>query len=147
MPPISRADLSRLAGVSKAAVTQAVKRRALASEADGSIDTDLPLNRDWLASLVTPGHPLDAAIRAEKKATDLTKIGMTVGGIGCGTVYLCGDGRLFVWDIFNQPHEGVVAQQTRIPQGLENIAGAGKKVRERDGAKHEIFRSSHGRVW
>jgi len=94
------------------------------------------LNRDWLASLVTPGHPLDAAIRAEKKATDLTKIGMTVGGIGCGTVYLCGDGRLFVWDILNQPHEGVVAQKTPIPPGLENIAGGGKTARERDGSNY-----------
>lgn len=54
MPPISRADLSRLAGVSKAAVTQAVKRRALASEADGSIDTDLPLNSAWIKAKRAP---------------------------------------------------------------------------------------------
>jgi non-lysosomal glucosylceramidase len=94
------------------------------------------LGRDWLASLVTPGHPLDAAIRAAKKDTDPTKIGMTVGGIGCGTVYLCGDGRLFIWDILNQPHEGVVAQKAPLPAGLENIAGGGKTARERDGSNY-----------
>ena len=37
---------------------------------------------------------------------------MTVGGIACGTVYFGGDGRLFIRDIFNQHHEGVVAQRT-----------------------------------
>ncbi len=100
------------------------------------VPSDKNLGADWLASLVTPGHPLDAAIRASGKDTGLTRIGMTVGGIGCGTVYLCGDGRLFVWDILNQPHEGVVAQQTTVPEGLSNIAGAGATVRERDGANY-----------
>lgn len=48
MPTVSRADLARLAGVTRASITMAVKRRALASEADGTIDTDLPLNKAWL---------------------------------------------------------------------------------------------------
>ena len=91
------------------------------------------LAADWLASLTTRAHPLDAAIRHSKADTDLDRIGMTVGGIGCGTVYLSGDGRLWVWDIFNQHHEGVVPNhKAKAPAGLETIQG--RQPRERDGA-------------
>lgn len=93
------------------------------------------LDAGWALSLAKRGAPRDAGIAATEKA-DLARIGMTVGGIGCGTVYLSGDGRLYVWDVFHQPHEGVVAQQVEVPRGTENISGAGKKVRERDGANY-----------
>ncbi len=95
------------------------------------------LDATWATSLLKRGAPLDAGIASEVKA-DLNHIGMTVGGIGCGTVYLSGDGRLYVWDIFNQPHEGVVASKVQIPVGLENISGAGKQVRERDGSNYVV---------
>jgi hypothetical protein len=92
------------------------------------------LPADWLASLTTRGHKLDAAIRYSKENGNLDVIGMTVGGIGCGTVYLSGDGRLWVWDIFNQHHEGVVPNRdTPIPEGLGSIQSH-RKIRERDGA-------------
>ncbi|HSP41670.1 MAG TPA: GH116 family glycosyl-hydrolase, partial [Luteolibacter sp.] len=96
-------------------------------------EKDLPA--DWLASLTKRGHPLDAAIRQSKADGNLDVIGMTVGGIACGTVYLSGDGRLWVWDIFNQHHEGVVANnKAEIPEGLQNIGQSNRKPRERDGA-------------
>jgi non-lysosomal glucosylceramidase len=92
------------------------------------------LNADWLASLVSRGHRLDAAISHKGSDVDLEVIGMTVGGIGCGTVYLSGDGQLWIWDIFNSQHEGVVANRdTPIPEGLDNI-GKNKILRERDGS-------------
>jgi len=94
---------------------------------------DLPA--DWIASLTERGHPLDTAIRQSKQDGNLDVIGMTVGGIGCGTVYLSGDGRLWIWDIFNQHHEGVVANnKARIPEGLQNIGHSKRQPRERDGA-------------
>ena len=93
------------------------------------------LPADWVRSLAEKGGPLDAAIATGDPAA-LPQIGMTVGGIACGTVYLSGDGRLFVWDIFNQPHEGVVPRQVQPPSGMANIDGAGKMVRERDGANY-----------
>ncbi len=93
------------------------------------------LEAAWALSLAKRGANLDAGIQSSNKS-HLPHVGMTVGGIGCGTVYLSGDGRLYVWDIFNQPHEGVVANQVPIPQGLRNISESGKKVRERDGANY-----------
>jgi non-lysosomal glucosylceramidase len=116
--------------------------RSRAEASIGSIyQTIIParkgLDAAWAMSLVKRGAPLDAGIRSEVKA-DLGHIGMTVGGIGCGTVYLSGDGQLFVWDIFNQPHEGVVASKVQVPAGLENISGAKKQVRERDGSNYIV---------
>lgn len=95
------------------------------------------LDASWASSLIRRDHPRDAAIATSEKS-DLARVGMTVGGIGCGTVYLSGDGRLYVWDIFHQPHEGVVPATTGVPAGFENIAGAGKNVRERDGANYIV---------
>jgi non-lysosomal glucosylceramidase len=95
------------------------------------------LDAAWALSLVKRGSPRDAAIATSDKSA-LPKIGMTVGGIACGTVYLSGDGRLYVWDIFHQPHEGVVPNHTSVPEGMQNIGDSGKKVRERDGANYLV---------
>lgn len=93
------------------------------------------LDAGWALSLAKRGAPRDAGIAATEKA-DLARIGMTVGGIGCGTVYLSGDGRLYVWDVFHQPHAGVVAQQVDVPEGFQNINQGSKKVRESDGSNY-----------
>ncbi len=97
------------------------------------IPSEKGLDPQWLASLTRRGHRLDAAIAYTKEEVDLEVIGMTVGGIACGTVYLSGDGQLWVWDIFNQHHEGVVPnQRAKAPAGLKNINN--RQPRERDGA-------------
>jgi len=101
----------------------------------------VPINKglaaDWLQSLTTREHDLDAAITSTKCSGQLDVIGMTVGGVACGTVYFSGDGRLWIWDIFNQHHEGVVANnKARNPEGLNNISG--RQPRERDGANFLI---------
>lgn len=51
----------------------------------------------WWASLTARGEP------AVYEGEELRWIGMPVGGICAGQVYLGGDGRLWHWDIFNQP--------------------------------------------
>lgn len=117
-----------------------VSPRLGAEESIGAIyQRIVPARKDldaaWALSLAKRGAPRDAGIECGEKK-HLPHIGMTVGGIGCGTVYLSGDGRLYVWDIFHQAHEGVVANQTTIPDGLENIGDSKKQVRERDGSNY-----------
>lgn len=101
---------------------------------------DKDLNPEWVESLTVRGSTLDSPVRGSKQADTLKYIGMPVGGISCGTVYLNGDGRLFVWDIFNQHHEGVVAQQCRTPDWLGDrkykLKQKKKVVSERDGANY-----------
>ena len=94
---------------------------------------DLPVG--WVRALALRDAPEDAPIRCADKS-HLPHIGMTVGGIAAGTLYLTGDGRLAVWDLFNQPHEGVVPNRTEVPAGMDNLGGAGPVVRERDGANY-----------
>ncbi len=65
---------------------------------------DKKLDPQWVKSLFKRGK----ATTYLKTKNELRYIGMPVGGICCGTVYLGGDGRLWVWDIFNQNQMGAV---------------------------------------
>lgn len=67
-----------------------------ADTADHVVPADKKLARDWLRSLFERGQP------TWYSGSDLEMIGMPVGGICAGQVYLTGDGRLVHWDIFNQ---------------------------------------------
>lgn len=54
------------------------------------------LSEGWLRSLYERGTP---EIFSSKRS-ELKHIGMPVGGIACGQLYLSGDGRLWLWHIF-----------------------------------------------
>ena len=62
---------------------------------DHFVPADKKLNRKWMASLWARGE------REWFSGTDLETIGLPIGGICAGQVYLGGDGRLISWDIFN----------------------------------------------
>lgn len=60
------------------------------------IPEDKKLSAEWIQSLYERGKP--EVYTADKN--QLKYIGMPVGGIGCGQLYLGGDGSLWLWHIF-----------------------------------------------
>ena len=80
----------------------AARSRAMAgpfgqSDFDELVPADKKLDPAWVASLFARGEP--TVYRGEELGT----IGMPVGGICAGHLYLGGDGKLWHWDIFNVP--------------------------------------------
>ncbi|MCL4180752.1 MAG: hypothetical protein KJ072_23765 [Verrucomicrobia bacterium] len=65
---------------------------------DHFVPADKKLNPTWVRTLTARGE------RTWYTGNDLKTIGMPVGGIAAGQVYLGGDGRLIYWDIFNRNH-------------------------------------------
>ena len=63
---------------------------------DHVVPADKKLSPDWVKSLFARGTP------EVLRGSELKYVGMPVGGIGAGHLYLGGDGRLWHWDIFNQ---------------------------------------------
>lgn len=96
---------------------------------EGPIPIDKKLDKDWVKSLYARGTPT-----SYKGWQQLQYIGMPISGIGTGTVYIGGDGKLWVWDIFNEQHEGVVPQVYNHPT-LRNEHGD-SKIKERNGANY-----------
>jgi non-lysosomal glucosylceramidase len=100
--------------------------RAMAGSPHFLLTTRQP-DAAWIASLYERG----TATTYLKSKNELQYIGMPVGGIMCGTLYLGGDGRLWLWDIFNKNQEGIEPKEVDY---TVNVLGGGKKVRSRDGA-------------
>jgi uncharacterized protein (DUF608 family) len=73
---------------------------------DHLVPADKKLRPEWLKSLTARGEP------EVYTGADLEKIGMPIGGLCAGQLYLGGDGKLWHWDIFNQ----------RISTGSEHYA-------------------------
>jgi uncharacterized protein (DUF608 family) len=87
------------------------------------IPADKQLPPDWVKSLTERGAPTVYTGDA------LMKIGMPVGGLCCGTLYLGGDGKLWLWDIFNRNQEGAVGRTVNY---------GGQKVPPRNGACYVV---------
>ncbi len=92
------------------------------------IPFDKKLDPKWVKSLYERGN----ITRYLKSKNELNFIGMPVGGIFTGTLYVGGDGRLWLWDIFNSNQEGI--EPKTVNWGTE--LHVGKKVRSRDGSAY-----------
>ncbi|MEI7900902.1 MAG: GH116 family glycosyl-hydrolase, partial [bacterium] len=99
---------------------------------DSIVPADKKLSPEWVKSLFARGE------RTVYRGKDLEKIGMPIGGVCTGQLYLGGDGKLWHWDIFNQPRrtDGSTYQNPLVPaspleQGfaIEVSSGGKKQVR------------------
>ncbi|MGI9455672.1 MAG: GH116 family glycosyl-hydrolase, partial [Aeoliella sp.] len=129
---VPRREFMKLAGLSVAGVGISGLPSMAGPFAAGDVSKPIPLDKKldaaWVKSLFDRGQPTTYRGWAELK-----HIGMPVGGIAAGTVYLGGDGKLWCWDIFNEHHEGCVPNQIANEPGISPYANV---VRERDGSNY-----------
>ena len=76
-----------------------------------TIPYDKKLDPKWIASLTARGEP---AVVNDPAA--LQHIGMPIGGLFTGNLYLGGDGKLWLWDIFNRVVEGILPRQVQYKE-------------------------------
>ncbi len=85
----------------------------------------------WAKSLYTRGEETAYF----KSKNEFKYIGMPVGGLHAGTVYIGGDGRLWLWQIYNETFEG--AQEGIEPKTVNwNDGTEVRKIRARDGSAY-----------
>src|SRR5579862_23613 len=88
---------------------------AMAGPFDGQeahlVPEDKKLSPEWVRSLFARGEP------EVWSGNDLNFIGMPVGGLFAGCVYLSGEGQLWNWDVFNNHHVGCVSRPPVAYQG------------------------------
>ncbi|MCX2453824.1 GH116 family glycosyl hydrolase [Pedobacter sp. PLR] len=96
-----------------------------------NIPVDKNLDPKWVSSLYNRGKET----AYYKSKNELKYIGMPVGGLHAGTVYVGGDGRLWLWQIYNETFEG--AQEGIDPKTVNwNDGTELRKIRVRDGAAY-----------
>lgn len=92
-----------------------------------NIPAEKKLDPHWIQSLYQRG----TATTYLKSKNELKYIGMPAGGLHSGTVYLGGDGRLWLWGIYNDEKEGIEPKTVLWNDGSNEV-----KVRSRDGASY-----------
>ncbi len=114
---VDRRQFVKLAGVGVAAASGVtLPTMAGPFEANEYLET-IPLEKKldaaWIQSLFARGEKETYA-----DASALRHIGMPVGGLFAGTVYLSGDGQLWLWDVFNRDQTGVLPREATLPDGI-----------------------------
>lgn len=146
--PVGRRTFLKIAGAGVAAhalgrpiaVMAGPFERGANGEIRHFVPADKKLAPEWVRSLFDRGEP------EVYRARDLETLGMPVGGIAAGQLYLLGDGTLGVWQIFNRLHftgYGETNYQRRVPdapveQGFRVIVEQGEASLTR-GLNHHDF--------
>ena len=101
---LGRRDFLKVAGLGFVATTVGTPATVMAGPfekaGDHFVPADKKLARGWIEGLFERGLP------AVYSGDQLHPIGMPCGGIACGQLYLCGDGTLGNWEIFNKYYFG-----------------------------------------
>jgi hypothetical protein len=98
---------------------------------DRLVPADKKLQPTWVKSLTERGKP------AVYRGADLEKIGMPIGGLCAGQLYLGGDGKLWHWDIFNQ-QISTNAEHYAKPLTPSVLVDQGFAVRVRSGSQEQF---------
>ncbi|OJW18837.1 MAG: hypothetical protein BGO49_17590 [Planctomycetales bacterium 71-10] len=101
------------------------------SEFDRLVPADKKLDPEWVAALFERGRP------AVHHGADLDLIGMPIGGICAGQLYLGGDGTLWHWDVFNATIRTNDAHYAN-PMRPESPVEQGAAIRIKKGAGGEV---------
>ena len=96
-PAVGRRDFMKLTGLGLAAISMPTFAGPFVfSDNEHLIPADKKLAPAWVKSLFERGVPEVFS----SKDGELKHVGMPIGGIACGQLYLGGDGRLWLWHIF-----------------------------------------------
>lgn len=98
-----------------------------------SANSDKPLavkklDPQWVRTLAERGEPI---VHTRKNSDDFDYIGMPIGGICAGQLYLGGDGKLWCWDIFN-------TKTMRDVRGVPTHANPYKRSEPNTRAHHQL---------
>jgi uncharacterized protein (DUF608 family) len=138
--PIDRRTFLKWSGAAAAAasvtrVTPIAGPFAAEDFGDHFVPADKKLNPAWLAQLTDRGE------RTWYGGKDLETIGMPIGGVCAGQLYLAGDGRLVHWDLFNEPNfTGYGATNYEVGKQPTRVLEQGFAIRVESGGKAVVRR-------
>ncbi len=117
--PLERRDFLKLAGAGSMALFGSrlplMAGPFTREDFEKLVPADKKLTSGWVKALYARGEP------EVWQGKDLKWIGLPVGGICAGQLYLSGDGRLWHWDIFNQSgNSGVTGPHYTDPMRAES---------------------------
>jgi non-lysosomal glucosylceramidase len=103
--------------------------KRLTISSDGKTPVVKNLDPTWIRTLADRGTP---TLYTKANSHNFDYIGMPIGGIGAGEIYLSGDGRLWDWDLFG----------TRCQVGFPVEQGLAYTTPHVAGAEHDPFQQA-----
>lgn len=97
--------------------------KRLTEGSNGMTPTVKDFDLEWVRTLTQRGEP---TVYTKQNSSNFEYIGMPIGGIATGQLYLGGDGKLWYWDIFNNKgREHVRGVETyRNPYKRSNVGNS-----------------------